>query len=105
MRFRIRHAQIQHELRQLFDVYGETVIALALALGTMQGAPGPMATPTLPTGAMMLVSRNQNEATQWLREKRDEGECHATRLEICEWSILLFVLLSVVLEIRSIIWR
>jgi hypothetical protein len=104
MRFRIRKAQIRDDLRQHFELFGQDVIALALGLGAMQGGGG-FGPATAPTNAMMTVFQNQGAAAQWLQEKRDQAEWHATRLEICEWAILLFVGLSVALEIRNLIVR
>jgi hypothetical protein len=101
MRFRIRKAQIRDDVRDQLELLGENVVALALGLGAMQGAGG-FGPATAPTKAMMIVYQFQDAATQWLREKRDQAERHATRLEICEWAILLFVGLSVALEMRNL---
>jgi len=102
MRFKIRKAQIRDDLREQLELLGENVVALALGLDAMQGGGG-FGPATAPTKAMMIVYQSQDAVAQWLREKRDEVEWHATRLEICEWAILLFVGLSVALEIRNII--
>jgi hypothetical protein len=100
MRFKVRNAEIPNNLRQYFEGYGETVVSLALGLGAVT-APSIGFGAAMPTNAMMTVFQNQEAATRWLQEKRDQAEYHATRLEICEWSILLFVALSVALEIRN----
>jgi len=47
--------------------------------------------------AVETVLSNQPEAA-WLTEKRDEAEYHQSRLEIVEWSILIFVILSVIFD-------
>jgi hypothetical protein len=46
----------------------------------------------------MFVESNPDAAKQWLREKRDQQECHDTRIEIVEWSILVFVIFGVILD-------
>src|SRR5689334_22450758 len=94
MRFRIRKAQIRDDLRSQFELFGENVVAVVLGLGTMSA---------MPTQALLIVFQNQAAAAEWLQEARDKAERHATRLEICEWAILLFVALSVALETRNLI--
>lgn len=102
MRFRVRRAAIEPQLRDRFEQCGDQVVALALGLGSIQSG-GLGGGGAFPTDAMMVVHRNQAAAESWLREKRDEAERHGTRLEICEWSILLFVALSVGIEISNLI--
>jgi hypothetical protein len=102
MRFRVRKAKIADDLRKNFDLYGENVVALALGIGAMQGGGG-FGPATAPTNAMMIVFHNQSAAAQWLQEKRHQAEWHATRLEICEWAILLFLIVSVWAELRTIV--
>jgi hypothetical protein len=54
--------------------------------------------------AVETVLMNQTEAAAWLTEKRDEAEYHQSRLEIVEWSILIFVMLSVIFDFL-ILWH
>jgi hypothetical protein len=39
---------------------------------------------------------------EWLREKRHEEEYHKSRLELCEWAILIFLITSVAIEIATL---
>ena len=48
-----------------------------------------------------VVFDHSEDAAAWLRERRDLQERHETRLEICEWAILIFVVLSVIVEGRA----
>jgi len=90
MRFRTRRANIPQQDRDLFDLYGETVIQLVLAGGFQPQAPQ-LQNFANPPG------RVQN-ATLWLRERRDEHEVRETRLEIVEWGVLIFVIVGVVVD-------
>ena len=54
--------------------------------------------------AVETVLNNQPEAAAWLTEKRDEAEYHQSRLEIVQWSILIFVILSVIFDFL-ILWH
>jgi hypothetical protein len=87
-------------LRDKFEVFGEQVISLALALGESGGGGGGGVTngspPPIRTQAVKLVFDHPDDAAAWLRERRDLQERHETRLEVCEWAILIFVVLSVV---------
>jgi hypothetical protein len=90
MRFRTRRADIPQQDRDLFDLCGETVIQLVLAGGFQPQAPQ-LQNFANPPG------RVQN-ATLWLRERRDEHEVRETRLEIVEWGVLIFVVVGVVFD-------
>lgn len=94
MRFRIRRAKdLDPGLREFFELCGPELVRLALALGERGHV--------VPTPIAKLVCDNDAQATRWLREKRDEKERRATRLEICGWAILLFVGLSVYMELAN----
>ena len=54
--------------------------------------------------AVETVLSNQPEAAAWLTEKRDGAEYHQSRLEIVQWSILIFVILSVIFDFL-ILWH
>jgi hypothetical protein len=92
MRFRIRRAKIDPKLREQFELYGEQVMALALGVPLSGFKPSPPQT---------LVGSHPEEVKQWLQEKRDEEEYHKSRLEICEWAILIFLIVSVILELMT----
>jgi hypothetical protein len=70
MRLSVRQANLDVDLRDLFEQYGEQVVAFALAVGSMQGT-GLRTTPVAPTHAMRVVHAHQDAAAQWLTERRD----------------------------------
>jgi len=72
MRLKIRKADITDELRDTLDLFGKEVVALALGLG--RDIPGGGE----PTWPQQVILNNERAATEWLREKRDEDERHAT---------------------------
>ena len=51
MRLEVRRANLDNDLRDLFEQYGEQVVAMALALGS---------NPVAPTHAMSVVMRLQS---------------------------------------------
>jgi hypothetical protein len=61
------------DANQLFEQYGEQVIAFASALGSMRGT-GFRTTPVAPTHAMRVAHAHQDAAAQWLTEWRDLEE-------------------------------
>jgi hypothetical protein len=87
-------------------VFGEQVVSLALALGESGGGGGGGVSsgspPPIRTQAVKLVFDHPEDAAAWLRERRDLQERHETRLEICEWAILIFVVLSVIVKLASL---
>lgn len=86
MRFRVRRAKIGAEKRDLFELCGPGAVSFALGLGQLTPGSG-----SFPTALLQSVVVQQQDAMNWLREKRDEEECHATRSEFVEWAILIFV--------------
>jgi hypothetical protein len=90
-------------LRDLFELNGEQVITLALALGAAQTSSGIGGGMIKPTHAMMLMDANEDAARDRLREKREIAECHATRIEILEWAILVFVVLGTISETATLL--
>jgi hypothetical protein len=57
MRLEVRRAKLDDDLRDLFEQYGEQVVAMALALGSNQGT-GLRTHPVAPTHAMNFVHAN-----------------------------------------------
>ena len=105
MRFRIRRANIPAAMRDEFERYGADVVAQAFAVGILPDRPLPGLKPMVPLShAVETVLNNQPEAAAWLTEKRDEAEYHQSRLEIVQWSILIFVTLSVIFDFL-ILWH
>jgi hypothetical protein len=95
MRFKVRRANIDQEVRTLFEQYGEQVVALALGLGTMQGSGGLGSAPVMLTRAMMVVFQNQDAAHKWLMERHDVAERRETLNFFVEVAILGFVVVAV----------
>ena len=93
MRFNIRRASIDQKLRDQFELYGEQVMALALGVPLSSFRPSP---------PQKLVESNPDEVRKWLQEKRDEEEYHKSRLELCEWAILFFLIISVATELGTL---
>ena len=105
MRFRIRRANIPAAMRDEFERYGPDVVAQAFAVGVLPDHPLPGLKPMVPLShAVETVLNNQPEAAAWLTEKRDGAEYHQSRLEIVQWSILIFVILSVIFDFL-ILWH
>jgi hypothetical protein len=76
MRLEVRRATLDDDLRDLFEQYGEQVVAMALALGSNQGT-GLRTHPVAPTHAMNVV-----HAAQWLQERRDLAERRETIADV-----------------------
>jgi hypothetical protein len=101
MRFDIRRASLDDDLRDLFEQYGEQVVAMALALGSNQGT-GLRTHPVAPTHAMKVVHTHQDAAAKWLMEKRDLAERRETIGIIVNVALLVFIFLSVLLGIINL---
>jgi hypothetical protein len=72
MRLKVRRAKLDDDLRDLFEQYGEQVVAIALALGSNQGT-GFRTHAVAATHAMSVVHANQDAAARWLLERRRSG--------------------------------
>jgi hypothetical protein len=101
MRFDVRRASIDEDLREVFEQYGEQVVAMALALGSNQGT-GLRTHPVAPTHAMKVVHTHQDAAAQWLREKRDVAERRESIAMIVNIALLVFFFWSMVLGIINL---
>lgn len=88
---KVRHARLPQELRDRFEVYGETVLALMLTTGqpnvSFQGVE-----------LLDLVRQKRSEIVAWLQERRDLAERREQRLETSEWAILIFVVAGVITD-------
>jgi hypothetical protein len=62
MRFDVRRASIDEDLRKVFEQYGEQVVAMALALGSNQGT-GLRTHPVAPTHAFILIKMPQHSGS------------------------------------------
>jgi hypothetical protein len=98
MRLQVRQARLDDDLRDLFEQVGEHVVALALALGSMQGT-GLRTTPVAPTHVMKVVHAHQDEAAQWLTERRDLAERRDTINTTLNVAILVFVVIATVITL------
>jgi hypothetical protein len=101
MRFDVRRASIDDDLREVFEQYGQQVVAMALALGSNQGT-GMRTHPVAPTHAMEVVHTHQDAAAQWLREQRDLAERRETIGIVVNIALLVFFFWSMVLGIINL---
>src|SRR5690242_8831096 len=87
---KVRRANIPAELRERFEFYGEKLIALAIESHDPNRIGAELSN---------LVQHKRTEIIAWLQERRDLAVQQEDRLETVEWALLLFVFISVVLEI------
>jgi hypothetical protein len=93
MRIRIRHANIDQDLRDWFELWGKEVVGLALGLGTQSGAPGLSGGVMMTTNAVITILNQQDAAAKWLREQRDRDE---RREAFRFWGMLVLTLIAAV---------
>jgi len=86
----IRRADIPQELRDRFELHGETLMALAIESGDANRIGAELAA---------LGQQKRQEIVDWLRERRDIAQRHADRLETVEWAILIAVVIGVVADV------
>jgi hypothetical protein len=91
-RWRKRKANIPGGERDLFERYGETAITLVLTSGHQ-----PAASELRPVYENPQVKEH---ARAWLTERADVRDIHERRIEFVEWAILIFVGISVLVELR-----
>jgi hypothetical protein len=101
MRLEVRRASLDDDLRDLFEQYGEQVVAMALALGSNQGT-GLRTHPVAPTHAMSVVHANQDAAAKWLLERRDLAERRETIGMIMNAAVLVFIAWTILLGIINL---
>jgi hypothetical protein len=94
----VRRATLDDDLR---DIFGEQVVAMALALGSNQGT-GLRTHPVAPTHVMSVVHAHQDTAAQWLRERRDLAERRETIALILNAALLVFISLTVFLGVVNL---
>ena len=104
MRLEVRRANLDDDLRDLFEQYGEQVVAMALALGSNQGT-GLRTHPVAPTHAMNVVHANQDAAAKWLMERRDLAERRETMGMIVNVALLIFISWTMLLGIINLSLR
>jgi hypothetical protein len=91
----IRPANILKDHRDLFERYGEMVVGLVLAGGYNPAAED--------LRGLYSSDELKKSAGDWLQERGDAHERRENRLETIEVAILLFLILSVLLELIAII--
>jgi hypothetical protein len=88
---KVRYANIPTPHRDIFERYGESVIQLMIAASH---------TPRAGDLSKMYADQPMIEnAAMWLTEQADKKANHEWRIEIVEWSILVFVVVGVVMDI------
>jgi hypothetical protein len=87
---KIRRASITPELREHFELYGETLMALAVESGDAN---------RIGEDLVKLGQQKRPEIVQWLRERRDIAARREDRVETVELAILLFVILGAIADI------
>jgi hypothetical protein len=87
---KVRRADIPEELRDRFELYGEALMAEAIASGDANRIGAELAG---------YGQQKRDEIVQWLRERRDTAERREHRLETVEWAILIFVVMGVAADI------
>jgi hypothetical protein len=92
---KVRSANIQQELRERFEFYGETLLTLASVTEPN--------TNVLGVELAGLSRMKREEMAAWLLERRDIAARHEDRLETVEWAILAFVFLGVFLDVMHLI--
>jgi hypothetical protein len=87
---KVRHANIDPELRHRFEMFGETLMALAIESGDANRIGVELAA---------LGQQKRQEIVDWLRECRDKVVRREKRLETVEWAILVFVIFGVLTDL------
>jgi len=90
---KVRRANIPAELRERFELHGETLMALAIESGDATRIGVELAA---------LGQQKRNEVVEWLRERRDMVERRENRSETVEWAILIFVVIGVAADIAIV---
>src|SRR5262249_12501689 len=87
---RVRRANIRNASRDVFERFGEGIIADMVSASHSPRAPDLI--------AMYNDEQMIREATDWLTERGDLKVLHEQRLEFVEWAILVFVVSGVILD-------
>jgi hypothetical protein len=83
---KVRRANIPKELRERFELFGETLVALAIESGDANRIGVELAA---------LGQQKRQEIVEWLRERRDLAARREQRLETAEWAIVIFAIIGV----------
>ena len=85
---KVRKVTISKVERNIFEQYGETVVAL-IVVNQLSGI------------GNVLVNRTSAEA--WLTERADIHERREDRLETVEWAVLIFVIVGVIVDVLLLV--
>jgi hypothetical protein len=96
MRLKVREAKLDQSLRDFFEQVGEQIVGLALAIEATRGN-GNHVTQIAPPQAMNVIYEHQDEAAQWLIERRDLAERRETLTMLVRAAFLVFLLVTVLL--------
>jgi hypothetical protein len=72
---KIRTANIPNHVREMFEVYGETMVTMVLALRPEERL------------CDLTIEKHLGDALAWLRERHDVHARREDRLETVEWAI------------------
>ena len=96
MRLKVKEAKLDPSLRDFFEQVGEQIVGLALAIEATRGN-GNHVTQIAPTQGMNVIYEHQDEAAQWLIERRDLAERREALTMLVRTAFLLFLLVTVLL--------
>jgi hypothetical protein len=88
---KVRQADIRKSSRDIFERFGEEIIADIVSASHAPRAPDLI--------AMYTDEQMIKEAAAWLTERGDEKVLHEQRIEFVEWAILVFVIVGVLLDL------
>ena len=88
---KVREADIRKSSRDIFERFGEGIVADIVSASHAPRAPDLIA---MYTNEQMI-----NAAAAWLTERGDEKVLHEQRIEFVEWAILVFVIVGVFLDL------
>jgi hypothetical protein len=101
MRLKVREAKLDPALREFFEQVGERLVSLGLAVEATQGK-GDRMTPIAPTNTMNVIYEHQDEASQWLTERRDMAERRETLIMLVRAAFLVFLFATVLIFAPSL---
>jgi hypothetical protein len=87
---KVRKANIAPHIRAMFEVHGETMVTMVLAVRPEERL------------GDMTIDKHLGDALAWLRERHDVHARKEDRLETVEWAILIFVIVGVLADIAIV---
>jgi len=95
MRFRIRHANIDPDLRKTFERYGVIVMQVIMGTSGRFWHKGGLASPDM----------HQNSLLPWLTEQHDMAERRETWLMVMEIAIVILVGAELIFSVMNFLSR